>query len=103
MILCFIYFLRHNCNLSEFVYNREKAYDISKQTKVTAFTASYMPFLGFPSGSEVKESACSAGDPWRSGKIPLEEEVATHSSILLPKIPCTEEPGGLQSKGLQKV
>ena len=63
MILCFIYFLRHNCNLSEFVYNREKAYDISKQTKVTAFTASYMPFLGFPSGSEVKESACSAGDP----------------------------------------
>ena len=29
----------------------------------------------------------------------LEEEMATHSSILAWKIPWTEEPGGLQSKG----
>jgi len=34
---------------------------------------------------------------------PLEEEVATHSSILAWKIPWTEEPGGLQSMGLQRV
>ena len=33
---------------------------------------------------------------------PLEEEMATHSSILVWKIPWTEEPGGLQSMGLQK-
>ena len=32
---------------------------------------------------------------------PLEEEVATHSSILDWRIPWTEEPGGLQSIGLQ--
>ena len=32
---------------------------------------------------------------------PLEEEMATHSSILAGKIPWTEEPGGLQSMGLQ--
>ena len=32
---------------------------------------------------------------------PLEEETATHSSILAWKISWTEEPGGLQSKGLQ--
>ena len=31
---------------------------------------------------------------------PLEEEMATHSSILAWKIPWTEEPGGLQSAGL---
>ena len=31
----------------------------------------------------------------------LEEEMATHSSILTWKIPCTEEPGGLQSIELQ--
>ena len=31
----------------------------------------------------------------------LEEEMATHSSILAWKISCTEEPGGLQSMGLQ--
>ena len=33
---------------------------------------------------------------------PLEEEMATHSSILPKKIPWTEEPGGLQSKGIGK-
>ena len=31
---------------------------------------------------------------------PLEEEMATHSSILAWKIPWTEEPGGLQSMGV---
>ena len=30
---------------------------------------------------------------------PLEEEIATHSSILARRILWTEEPGGLQSKG----
>ena len=35
--------------------------------------------------------------------FPLEKEMATHSSILTWKIPWTEEPGGLQSVGLQKV
>ena len=34
---------------------------------------------------------------------PLEEGMATHSSILAWRIPWTEEPGGLQSTGLQKV
>ena len=32
----------------------------------------------------------------------LEEEIATHSSILTWEIPWTEEPGGLQFLGLQK-
>ena len=34
---------------------------------------------------------------------PLEEEMATHSTILLWKIPWAEEPGGLQSVGSQRV
>ena len=33
----------------------------------------------------------------------LEKEMATHSSILACKIPWTEEPGGLQSMGSQRV
>ena len=33
---------------------------------------------------------------------PLEEEMATHSSILAWRIPWTEEPGGLQSLELHK-
>ena len=34
---------------------------------------------------------------------PMEKEVATHSSILAWEIPWTEEPGGLQSIGSQRV
>jgi len=34
---------------------------------------------------------------------PLEKEMVAHSSILAWRIPWTEEPGGLQSMGLQRV
>ena len=34
---------------------------------------------------------------------PLEESVATHSSILVWRVPWTKEHGGLQSMGLQSV
>ena len=36
------------------------------------------------------------------GEDPLEQEMATHSSVLAGIIPWTEEPGGLQSMGSQK-
>ena len=53
----------------------------------------------------VKNLPANAGD---AGLIlgqedPLEEEMETHSSILAWRIPWTEEPGGLQSLGSQKV
>ena len=58
-------------------------------------------FLGFPGGSDSKESACNAGDlGWED---PLEEGTATYSSILAQRIPWTEEPVGLQSMGSQRV
>ena len=38
-----------------------------------------------------------------SQEDPLEKEMATYSSILAWEIPWTEEPGGLQSRGLQRV
>ena len=38
-----------------------------------------------------------------SRKDPLEKGMATHSSILAWRIPWTEEPGGLQSIGSQRV
>ena len=37
------------------------------------------------------------------GEDPLEEEMTTHSSILAWKTPWTEEPGGLQSMGSQRI
>ena len=41
---------------------------------------------------------------WPLGREdPLEKEMATHSSILAWRIPWAEEPGGLQSMGLQRV
>ena len=36
------------------------------------------------------------------GKGPMEEEMATHSSVLAWEIPWTGEPGGLQSMGSQR-
>ena len=36
-------------------------------------------------------------------EAPLETRMATHSSILAWRIPWTEEPGGLQSMGLERV
>ena len=57
---------------------------------------------GFLGGSVVKNlpanEVCSLG-----GEDPLEEEKATHSSILVWEIPWTEEPGGLQSVGSPRV
>ena len=59
---------------------------------------------GFPGGSAVKNWPTvqkwvhSLG--WEN---PLEEGMATESSILARKIPWTEEPGGLQSMGSQRV
>ena len=61
--------------------------------------------MGFPGGSDGKESACNVGD---LGLIPgsgrsLKEEMAIYSSILVWRIPRTEEPGGLQSMRSQRV
>ena len=62
---------------------------------------------GFPSGSVVKDPPANVGD---AGDVvqslglenPLEEEMATHSSILAWEIPWTEEPARLQSMESQK-
>ena len=43
-------------------------------------------------------------DPWVGKKFdPLKKEMTTHSSIFSWRIPWTEEPSGLQSKGSQRV
>ena len=46
------------------------------------------------------------GDTWArslGGEDPLEKGMAAHSSILAWRTPQTEEPGGLQSVGLERV
>ena len=61
--------------------------------------------MGFPDGSDSKDSAYNAGDldSIPGQEDPLEKGMATHSSILAWRIPWTEEPGGLQSMGSQRV
>jgi len=49
----------------------------------------------FPGGASGKETQVQS----LGGEDPLEEGMATHSSILAWRIPWTEEPGGLQSWG----
>ena len=63
---------------------------------------------GFPQWLSGKESACNTGDAGDLGSIPGSgrapgEGTETHSSILAWKIPWTEEPGGLQAMGSQRV
>ena len=59
---------------------------------------------GLLSSDDGKESL-QCRRPWFDAwvrKIPLEKEMATHSSILARIIPWTEEPGGLQSTGFEE-
>ena len=63
---------------------------------------------GFLGGSVVKTPPAIAGDAGSVSSVPgsgrsLEEEMATYSNILAGKISRTEEPGGLQSMGSQRV
>ena len=63
---------------------------------------------GLPSGTVVENPAANAGDPRDAGSIlgsgrSHGEGNGTHSRILVWKIPWTEEPGRLQSVGLQRV
>ena len=54
-----------------------------------------------PDGSDGKKFTCNAENQIRED--PLEKGMATYSSILTWRIPWTEEPGWLQSMGLQRV
>ena len=64
-----------------------------------------MAFNGLSGGSDGKESACNAGDLGliSESEDHPEKEMATHSRILAWRIICTEEPGRLQSMGLQRI
>ena len=63
--------------------------------------------MGFPCGSVVKNLPAGASGDTRAQSLgqenALEEERATHSSILAWEIPWTEEYGGLQSMGMQRI
>ena len=61
--------------------------------------------MDFSGGTVVKNPPATARDSGSplGGEDPLDEKMATHSSILAWEIPWTEEPGRLQSTGSQRV
>ena len=64
--------------------------------------------MGFQGGSVGKNPPANAGDaqtqvPSLGREDPLEKAMATHPNILAWRIPWTEEPGWLQSTGMQRV
>ena len=82
--------------------NLEK-YDSTWSDYITDFYICYNA-LGFPGGVSNKELTCQCRshkrhrfDPW------VGKDMAPHSSILAWRIPCTEEPGELQSIGSHRV
>ena len=78
----------------------------SKQQSSVCVCVCVCVCVGLPWSLRAKESTCNARDPgwkFRMGKTPPEEGMTTHSSILAWRIPWTEEPGGLQFMGSQRV
>ena len=73
-----------------------KKADLTKEILTHFWFASWYLFV-LKKKKKSSTSTISAGR-----KDPLEEEMATHSSILAWEIPWTEEPGGLQSMGVAK-
>ena len=98
----------HSCPQRTSIY---KQVSINHRATSIFQTSIYKPScykMGFSGGANGKEPTCqcrrqktcvqSLGE-----EDPLEKEMATHVSILAWRIPWTEEPGGLQSLGSQRV
>ena len=75
------------------------------ESGTVSFARRYLASKGHHRWRSGEESACRCGRriAFLSWEDPLEEEMAVHSSNLAWRTPWTEEPGGLQSVGLQRV
>ena len=86
------------------VKNQNRSVTVSKERqKINKREVS--SHMGFPGGSVVKNLP-AVQETWVQSlgwEDPLKKEMATHSSILAWEIPWTEDPGELQSMGLQRV
>ena len=90
------------CSLSQGV--EEWKVRVNLEKRIQEVGSRMKKALGFPGGSDGKESVCNAGN---LGSIPgsrrSPREGKTHSNILAWRSPWTEEPGKLQFMGLQRV
>ena len=99
--------LRNEYSTGTFSFRaKEEGFDDIDASSDLEFSLAIIVFIGLPGWLSGKESACQRRrrgfDPW-GREDPLEEEMATHSSSLAWEIPWTEELGGLQFIGSQRV
>ena len=103
--LKFFFFFHSLCFF--ILYYLEKTYEIA-QFSLFLPSIRHLQTLGFPAGSAVKNlpviQEMEETRVWSLGwEDSLEKEMVTHFSVLSVKIQWTEEPGRLQSVGLQRV
>ena len=94
-IYCLLLFCKH-CSL---------LYKL-KIRKITGFILSSLIFWGASLVAWTEKNLLAMQKTWvlsLGWEDPLKEEIATNSSIFAWRIPWTEEPGGLQSMGSQRV
>ena len=89
--------LRNEYSTGTFSFRaKEEGFDDIDASSDLEFSLAIIVFIGLPGWLSGKEFSCQCRirrfDFW-VGKIPLEEEMATHSRILAGKTPWTEEPG----------
>ena len=95
-------FLFLTCSLGSFVFlflNKLHAF------KIFIYLFTFGHATGASPGDSVVKNPPAMQELWvlsLGQEEALEEGMATHSSLLARKIPCTEKPGGLQSMGSQK-
>ena len=108
-VLCYI-IVESSLSINEGLFGSRMPFGCQNPQTLKFFRTGppYPMDVGFPGGAVVKNPPASVGDTRDVGSIPgqedpLEEEMATHFSILAWKIPWTEKPGGLQSVVLQRI
>ena len=89
------------------IMENPKGRDFSRLRETKEIMTNYS-VQGLPGGSVVKNPPVmqETQEMWVRSLVledPLEESMATHSSVLTWEIPWAEEPGGLQSMGLQRI
>ena len=85
-----------------FFFNMLKPYLMVETLLNNTLDPSTFTDISFPDGSVGKEAACNVRR-FLSGEDPLGKGMATHSSILVWRIPWTEEPGRLQPMGHKEL
>ena len=85
---------------------RSQATAIIRLVPSSEFFSSVSQYCGLPQLAHLVKNPPAIQETWVRSlgqEDPLEKGMATHSSILAWRIPWPEEPGGLQSMGLQRV